>query len=184
MKDRHPIPNDVDPCTVLFQKDRIYQHNILRINYTTYDVRRSQDVVNASTSHCNVIFLADPTEDVNSTCAHPFRYARVLGVYHVNVVYVGPGMANRQPRRLEFLWVRWYRTLDTVRTGWDVRKLDQVEFVPMTEDDAFGFMDPSDVLRGCHIIPVFVKGRRHADGMGLSYCAGDSSDWVAYYINR
>lgn len=156
----------------------------MRTNYTTYDIRRSQDVVNASTSHCNVMVLADSSDDVDFASAHPFRYARVLGIYHANVVYVGPGMLNYQPSQLEFLWVRWYRTVHTVRTGWGARKLDQIQFVSMAEDDAFGFLDPSDVLRGCHVVPAFVKGRHHADGIGLSHCAQDSADWAAYYVNR
>jgi hypothetical protein len=122
--------------------------------------------------------------DVGSTSDHPFRYARVLRVYHANVVYVGPGMTDYQPRRLEFLWVRWYRTVDTHQSGWNTQKLDRVQFVPMADDDAFGFVDPADVLRGCHIVPAFASGRVHADGKGLSHCAQDSADWVTYYINR
>ena len=124
--------------------------------------------------------LNDTSEDE----AHPFRYARVLGIYHANVVYVGPGMVDYYPRRLEFLWVRWYRTVDTIHSGWTARKLDRVQFYSMTEDDAFGFVDPSDVLRACHIIPAFARGRLHLDGKGLSRCAQDSSDWVSYYVNR
>jgi hypothetical protein len=120
----------------------------------------------------------------DSAVDHPFRYGRVLGVYHVNVVYTGPGMLNYEPHRFEFLWVRWYRTVDAFRTGWDARKLDRLQFARMAEDDAFGFVDPSDILRSCHIIPAFASGRLHADGKGLSHCARDSSDWVAYYVNR
>jgi hypothetical protein len=173
---------DINPNNILFKPDRIYRHNIMRINYTTYDVRRSQDVVNASTSHHNVMVLAGDTDD--SVLDHPFRYARVLGVYHVNAVYTGPGMINYEPLRLDFIWVRWYRTVDAINTGWDTRKLDVLQFNPMAEHDAFGFLDPSDVLRACHIIPAFSRGRLHADGRGLSSLARDSSDWNAYYVNR
>ena len=39
--------NDCDDFNkVFFKSDRIYKHNLLRINHTTYDVRRSQDVIN------------------------------------------------------------------------------------------------------------------------------------------
>jgi len=141
----------------------------MRINYTTYDVRRAQDVINPSTSHCNIMVLADASEDGHSSSDHRFRYAQVLGVYHANIVYVGPGMLDRQPRRLEFLWVRWYRTVNTINAGWAARKLDRVQFASMSDNDAFGFVDPSDVLRSCHIIPAFVRGRLHADGKGLSF---------------
>jgi hypothetical protein len=159
----------------------MYQHNIARVNYTTYDIRRSQDVISISTPRRDIMVLAD-FGDNNS--AQPFRYARVLGIFHVNAIYVGPGMVNYQPHRLEFLWIRWYRNMNTMATGWQACKLGRVQFPSMSEDDAFGFLDPSDVLRGCHIVPAFAKGKRHLDGKGLSCCAQDSSDWVEYYVNR
>jgi hypothetical protein len=183
-RDALSVAIDGDPNAVLFKHDRIYQHKLIHINYTTYDVRRSQDVANASTTHCNVMTLADPSEH-DSVSSHPFKYARILGVYHVNVVYTGPGMLDYQPRKLEFLWVRWYRTLKTTRhAGWGGRKLDRLQFVPWGEDDAFGFLDPSDVLRSCHIIPAFATGKRYVDRKGLSFVAHDSNDWTAYYVNR
>lgn len=46
---------------------------------------------------------AGDSADLNPS--HPFNYARVLGVYHINAVYVGPGMVDYQPHWLEFLWV-------------------------------------------------------------------------------
>jgi hypothetical protein len=67
----------------------------MRINYTTYDVRRSQDIINTTTSRHDVMVLADPGD--HTAASHPFRYARVLGVYHVNVIYVGAGMIDYQP---------------------------------------------------------------------------------------
>jgi hypothetical protein len=116
--------------------------------------------------------------------SHPFQYARVLGIYHANVVYVGPRMLDYRPRRVEFLRVRWYCTIDSARPGQAVRKLDRVQFMPVVDNDAFGFVNPSDVVRGCHIIPAFASGKLHVDGKGLSHCTQDSSDWVTYYINR
>jgi hypothetical protein len=74
--------------------------------------------------------------------------------------------------------------MDTSFSGWNARKLDRVQFASITDDDAFGFVDPSDILRGCHIVPAFASGRLHADGKGLSHCAQDSMDWAAYYVNR
>lgn len=172
--------DDVDPNSVLFKNHRLYHHNITRINYTTYDVRRSQDVIRTSTPRRDIMVLANSAE---SNSAQPFRYARVLAIFHVNAIYVGPGMVNYQPHRLEFLWVRWYRNME-IASGWKARKLDRVQFPSMSDDDAFGFLDPSDVLRGCHIVPAFAKGKLHSDSKGLSCCAQDSSDWVEYYVNR
>lgn len=153
----------------------------MHINYTTYDVRRAQDVVNPSTSHCN-IFVLDTHDD--GALRHPFKYARILGIYHVNAVYVGPGIHDRQPQQMKFLWVRWYQTVETVSTGWEAQKLHRLRFPPMADDAAFGFVDPSDVMRSSHIIPSFAKGRLHSDNKGLSRCARDSLDWVTYYVNQ
>lgn len=178
----NPIPDTkqhkCDYNKVLFKNDRIYRHNLLRINFTAYDVRRSQDVVNAATSHHNIMLLADPVSD------HPFKYARVLGVYHANVLYVGHGALDYQTYHMEFLWVRWYENTGVTRDGWKNGKLDWVKFPSVAKKDSFGFIDPSEVLRSCHIIPRFREGKRHIDGKGLSLCAQDSGDWVQYYVNR
>jgi hypothetical protein len=164
---------------VLLKQDRIYRHHIMRIYHTTYDVRRDEDVLHTNTSHCNVMVL-----DSSSPLEHPFRYAQVLGIYHANVIYIGNGdVIDYQPRRLEFLWVRWYQ-VDDPSGGWDVKRLDRVRFPPMNREDSFGFLDPADVLRSCHIVPAFSRGRVHADGIGISHLAKDSNDWKAYYINR
>ena len=164
--------------------DRFYRHNLMRLNYTTYDVRRAQDIVNPSTSHCNIILLADHVGNVvDGVSLHPYIYACVLGIFHANVTYVGPGIADYRSRRIDFLWVRWYQYVEE-SAGWDASTLDRVCFPPMADDDAFGFVDPDDVLRGCHIIPQFSRGLRHSDGSGISRCADDSSDWHFYYINR
>lgn len=154
----------------------------MRINYTTYNVCRAQDVVNANTSHHNIMVLESPRDD--TPAPHPFRYGRVLGVYHVNAIYVGPGMTDYQPHRLEFVWVRWYRRQEANGTGSVNQKLDRVQFPPVADDDSFGFIDPADILRSCHIIPAFSGGKAHIDGIGLSRCAQDSFDWASYYVSR
>ena len=172
-----------DPNKILFKHDRMYQHNLAHFNYTSYDVRRLADVVNASTPHHNIMVLSDSDDENDSATGHHFKYAQVLGIYHVNVIYVGPGMIDYQPHRMEYLWVRWYQSTG-VQTGWDSRKLDRIRFFPMSSADAFGFVNPADVLRACHLVPAFAKGRLHIDGIGLSRRAKDSSDWAEYYVNR
>jgi len=43
--------------------------------------------------------------------SHRFLYARVLGAYHANIIYTGPGMHDYNARRFDFLWVRWYEVV-------------------------------------------------------------------------
>ncbi|KAF9230744.1 hypothetical protein BU15DRAFT_83245 [Melanogaster broomeanus] len=168
---------DADLSQVILKGERIYRHNLFRINYTTYDVRRAQDTVNPRTDHRDIILLSrDPS-------IHPFCYARVLGIYHANVIYIGPGHKDYRPRRIEFLWVRWFEVLDRP-AGWEHAVLDSVKFPPMAEVDAFGFVDPTNVLRCWHIIPAFADGQVHPDGVALSRNAQDATDWKRYYVNR
>jgi hypothetical protein len=175
-----------DHNRILFQHDRLYTHHLLRINYTTYDIRRAQDVINSSTSHCNIIVApsSEDEEELQPT-PHGFKYARVLGVYHSNVIYTGPGgYPDHQPRRMEFLWVRWYENADAAgtTTGFNFSTLPFLRFPPMANEKSFGFVDPSDVLRACHLVPAFARGPLHSDGKGMSVHARDQSDWRGYYV--
>jgi hypothetical protein len=173
-----------DRNCIFFKSDRMYQHHLLRINYTTYDVRRSQDVINPGTSRRDIMVLANDNDNDSQSDRHPFWYARVLGIYHVNVVYTGPGTIDYLPRRMDFLWVRWFQYGCAKTNSWDENQLDPLFFPPMATDGAFGFVDPTNVLRASHIIPAFASGRIHADLVSLSKCAGDSHDWKRYVVNR
>ena len=113
-----------------------------------------------------------------------FLYARVLGVYHANVIYTGPGMADFKPRRVEFLWVRWYQVHSGHEEFLAQSRLPELSFYPIYTPHAFGFVDPANVLRTCHIMPRFAHGKQHehAGGKGFSRCAKDRDDYKKYYI--
>lgn len=166
---------------VLFKHDRIYRHQILRINYTTYDIRRKQDTINPSTPRRDIMVLANRQADSE----HPYAYARVIGIFHVNIIYAGARRGNYSPHRMEFLWVRLYE-LDTSAPpgGWSSKRLDRLRFPPMDREDAFSFLDPEDVLRAAHIVPSFRAGKRSPDGSRLSSSAKDEEDWRSYFQNR
>jgi hypothetical protein len=180
------VPFDGDVANFVFlKKDRIYHHKLSRFHFTTYDVRRGTDIINPGTSRCNIMLLTDNKDIIDGSAnPHHFLYARVLGVYHANVIYTGPGMRDYKGRRLDFLWVRWYEVVNPASSGWHSSRLDSLHFLPMNADDAFGFVDPKDVLRGCHIMPNFAKGKRHTDGVGVSRSAKDSKDYSRYYVGR
>lgn len=176
--------HDAGRGSVLFKNDRMYRHNLARFNYTTYDVRRSQDVINPGTSHRDIILLANNTEDNGDMVTHPFLYARVLGIYHVNVIYTGEGSLDYNARKVEFLWVRWFEYDSNRPVEWTDSKLDPIRFLPMANERAFGFVDPKDVLRGCHLLPAFARGKARMDGVGLSRLAQDAKEWSGYRVNR
>lgn len=180
--------DDLDVNSIFFHKDTMYRHCIMRINYTTYDVRRAQDTINPRTEHCNIMLLGSPGHNGQAQAIHQYRYAKVLGIYHVNVIYGGgPGrLTDYRPRRLEFLWVRWFDVAEDapVQQGWSTAQLDQLYFSRIDREGAFGFVDPAQVLRSCHIVPRFKLGKVSEVEPGMSECANDKQDWRAYYINR
>ena len=86
---------------------------------------------------------------------------------------------------MKFLWVLDGIEYDGTRsTEWQDTKLDSLRFPLMATEGAFGFVDPADVLRGCHIIPFFAGGKARLDGVGLSKLAHDAQDWSRYRVNR
>ena len=186
------IVSSAEQDQLFFQGDRIYRHNIGKFNYTTYDVRRSQDVINPRTDHCDIMLLSQSCDslvafpDSNDLLEHPFTYARVLGIYHANVVRkstaIGPQTYN--PERMEFLFVRWFKYLRPLSVRWADLKLDSLGFLPVHSEMAFGFIDPADVLRGSHILPWFRGGKVHVDQQGISRIASDKHDWCQYQVNR
>lgn len=161
--------------------DRIYASKVLRVNYTTYDVRRGQDSMNPRT-HCDVMVLSPETEDD----AHPYWYARVLGVFHAQVLHTGADAKNHSIQPMEFLWVRWFGLEPGYRSGTHVARLPKIGFVPDTDANAFGFLDPSLVVRGCHLVPAFAAGRTQSLLPTISPTAarapGETDDWVNYYV--
>jgi hypothetical protein len=156
----------------------------MKINYTTYDIRRAQDVINPNTDHRDIMLVSpeDPDSDVPN---HQYIYARVLGIYHANVIYTGSGASDYRASRMEFLFVRWFRLTndEPVQRGWAKRQLDILQLQPVTNGNSFGFIDPANVLRGVHTIPRFAKGGR-ADSRTISKFARDSEDWRQYFVNR
>lgn len=82
------------------ENDSIYSHAIAQFNYTAYDVRRDRDIVKALGDKCDIMLPSYEDDSV-----HPFWYARVIGIYHMNVSHA-PTDTSKQ--RIEFLWVRWF----------------------------------------------------------------------------
>ncbi|KAI0754052.1 hypothetical protein C8Q80DRAFT_1225985 [Daedaleopsis nitida] len=149
-----------DRSRLVIHQGRMYPHQILRINYTTYDLRRSQDIINPRT-HGDIMLLSDSDPDVDGSGSnHGFEYARVIKIFHVNVRLHGSPMGEFE--RVDVLFVRWFRVDHLVPAGFKAKRLYRVEFTPTGDDDpSFGFVDPSDVVRASHIIPAFAH--RHTE---------------------
>ena len=113
-------------------KDRMYHHQVLRLNYTTYDLRRSQDVINPRT-HSDIVLLSDTAEDSEANGAsssasrhHQFEYARVIRIFHVNVKLHDSHMDDYE--RMDVLFVRWFTIDESAPGGFTAKRLHRLEF--------------------------------------------------------
>ncbi|KAI0747131.1 hypothetical protein C8Q80DRAFT_1220294 [Daedaleopsis nitida] len=148
-----------DRSRLIIHHGQMYPHQILRLNYTTYDLRRSQDIINPRT-HGDIMLISEvpPDSDGNSS-AHGFEYARVIKIFHINVRLADSKQMSTF-ERIDVLFVRWFRVDHSVTGGFKAKRLYRLEFTPADAEDtmAFGFVDPSDVIRASHIIPAFAHG--------------------------
>ncbi|KAJ6490960.1 hypothetical protein C8R45DRAFT_195539 [Mycena sanguinolenta] len=175
-----------DLMDVVFQNDRLYTHQVMRINYTSYDVQRAEDSINPRTNS-DVMVLS--REDEDGPNSHPYWYARVLGIFHADVRHVGTRSRTSRTVRMQFLWVRWFGRDLSHKSGWKAKRLDRLGFIPAigedADDGAFGFLDPDLVIRAAHIIPAFRYGKT-ADLLRKSIARrpeDEDKDYVYYYVN-
>jgi hypothetical protein len=158
-------------------RNAVYFHQILRINFTTYDMRRDQDIINVRT-RSDVMVLSDDEE-----ADYPYWHCRVIGIMHINVREPG-GEGNF--KRLDILWVRWYGLDGEYAWGCSAKRLPRVGFGHSDDPYTFGFLDPADVLRACHMIPSFTLGQTE-DLLPLHSLARrldeEGKDYVRYYVN-
>jgi hypothetical protein len=159
-----------------------------RFNYTSYDARRMQDVVNPH-SHADVMVLSH--EDETSEAPHPYWYARVVRILYVFVRFRTPGSSalSTQPERFNILWVRWFGLDSIGSSGWAARRLHMLGFLPSDDSSgpAFGFIDPTQVIREVHLIPVFCYGTtqeflRPERSVAHQHPELGNQDYITYYL--
>lgn len=175
-----------DSYMVDIKHDRIYEHKKLRVNYTTYDLRRDSDVVRVNGRADVMLDAVDELNPEHDEQAEPRRYtyARVIGIYHAEVRDFEA--RGSQYKVMDILHVRWYGSEPEWHYGWRARRLNRIGFVPEADPDAFGFLDPALVVRGCHIVPAFEFGRTR--GLLLHSLMArredETDDWQSFYVNR
>jgi len=87
---------------------------------------------------------------------------------------------------MEFLFVQWFGRDTTPTPGWKKKRLQRLAFVPGNDEQSFGFIDPSQVIRGLHLVPAFKWGKvttllpRSRVARGL---ADPVHDWQLYYVS-
>ena len=166
---------DVDE-RVFIKDDTLYEHPLLSVDYTTYDLKREKDSIHLNFGNQAVMVYSPTSQD-----AEPWLYAHIVAVYHLLVCTV----TDREPKRLEFLWVRWMQRDPLQLQGPNASQYTRISFTPHsgTPGEAFGFVDPSHIIRGCHLIPAFDL-QRTRDRLGPSFARDAKGDWRAFYVNR
>jgi hypothetical protein len=175
--DSELAPGQLDEVQILDNK--FYSHKICRINYTTYDMRRAQDSINPRT-RSDIIVLSDNEEE------HPLWYARVIHIFHVKVYHNSPDNLSHRPVLLHVLWVRWYGYDYITPGGFSSLRLHRVGFGEYHSDDSFGFVNPADVVRAVHLIPVFALGKTPhllPAGSMARHNEDEDEDYSRYYVN-
>jgi len=161
--------------------NQLYRHKVLRVNYTTYDLRRAQDSLNPRTQ-ADVMVLAHEDESENP---HPYWYAQIIGVFHVMVRHTGSESRSTAPQHIEFLWVHWLGCDLTYQAGWAAKRLPHIGFLDHDDPSAFGFLDPLHVIRGMHLIPGFAHGtsQQIPSDSPARQTSDDIEDWNCFYVN-
>ena len=182
--DNHEEFTDDDRNSIHFIGGWIYSTQTCQIYYTTYDLQRQCDTVNPL-SHPDIMLRSPVAEEG----AEPYWYARVIGVYHANIWAENTAIpGGRNPQRMDFLWVRWFGDEPGYRSGFCRARLPKIGFVESTDEFAFSFVDPTNVICGCHLIPAFNAGRS-ADLLphphSVAHCLNpqDEDDWLNFYAN-
>lgn len=155
----------------------VYDLSISQVHYTTYDLRREYDVINPRT-HSDIMVLSGET---NPT--HLYWYTRVLGIYHMDA-WLNIDDAPKW-QEIEVLFVRWLAPLTNHQSGMNCARLPKIAFVEESDRDAFGFLDPGQVIRGAHLIPAFAAGRGTSslrEGKSFARHGDEMNDWEAYYV--
>ena len=118
----------------------------MTVNYTTYDLRQEQDRLNMKGRPYVMALSQDPF--------HPYVYARILAIYRVKVLH----NTMTHPTDMDVLWVHWFTIDRKHKAGWKAKRLYKVRFIPNLDKDAFGFLNPNDIICGVHLIPGFNEG--------------------------
>lgn len=122
---------------------------------------------------------------------HPYWYARLIRIFHVNVWYYGGDNTPSTSRRMDVLFVRWFGRDVTFPAGFSNKRLHRIGFItndtsnPDVDSGCFGFVDPDQVIRGVHLIPAYAYKCTN-QYLGPSFVRREEEaddDWRYFYVN-
>ncbi|KAI0269424.1 hypothetical protein BC834DRAFT_968038 [Gloeopeniophorella convolvens] len=143
--------------SIALQNDRIYRHETIRINFTTYDLQRDADIIHPNADKHGIIVYT-PQAEGDATGRAPWTYAWVIGVYHTQAFC----FPSPDTHRVDFLWER-------------------VQF-QSSPGDMYGFVNPEHVIWGFHLVPAFHYGPQPSPIQSIASPTG--TEWAYYYMNH
>ena len=161
---------------VFIKGDTLYEHSILTVEYTSYDLQREDDTVHLNFGNQVVMIYSQTSQAIK-----PWLYAHVIAIYHVFVHTA----TNPEPKHLELLWVRWMERDSAQLKGVNSSKYTHILLIPHSgiPGESFGFVDLSHIIHACHLIPAFNLGQTH-DWLGPSMIQNVKGDWQVFYANK
>jgi hypothetical protein len=121
--DEHNFSNS-DQDLVILANNKIHEHSILQINYTTYDLRREQDCINPQT-RADLMVLSHENDEEK----HPYWYAQLICIFHIDVWYYGGDNAPSTSRHMDVLFVYWFGWDMTFPAGFSNKCLHCINFI-------------------------------------------------------
>jgi len=174
--------------TIHISGEQIYRCKTMRVNYTTYDVRRDRDIINPR-MYPDIMVQSPET----GPHAQPYWYARVIGIFHAYVSSTHPGVGRETscPSWMDFLWVCWFGTEPGAYChGFHNARLPKIGFVESSDHYTFTFLDPAQVIRGVHLIPAFSEDPERMSALlpvtksvARILKPDEQDDWVNFYVN-
>ena len=165
--------SDEERDSITFVGNHMYMHDVICINYTTYNLRCAQDSINVQT-HPYLMTLGH--EDEEGAKWHPYWYAKVLGIFHVNVRRSG----FMETERMEFLWVHWFGCDTDHKGGFETCHLHRIGLMDSEDPTSYEFLNPSDVLRSVHLITAFSPNQENQQAVDSD---DDAIPQVHYYVS-
>jgi hypothetical protein len=156
---------DEERMTLTIDNNCLYRHQVLHINYTTYDNRRAQDTINPCTWP-DIMTLSGENEEGDH--AHPYWYACVLGIYHVRVLHTGKFSKCSQLQTMQFLHVRWFGHHVKHRSGWKACHLHRISFIDGVRGLSVPLFSPNRTARSFRHLPHFRRSSGRLPTLPLS----------------
>ncbi|KIN94465.1 hypothetical protein M404DRAFT_35030 [Pisolithus tinctorius Marx 270] len=134
-------------------------------------------------------FTRDQQNALHFDSLNPHMHADIMVLAHEDECLDQDGLAPHPycPQCIDFLWVHWYAHDAQHKSGWNTKCLHRIGFFNANDDpdNAFGFLDPCQVIRGVHLIPAFMYGRtRELLPFSIARPVLEKDeDWFWYYVN-